>query len=201
MTSSATHFWGTLQPPADPLLTADDLLRMGDQARGYELIDGRLLQMAATGGEHGLIASEIDMALRAYVKPRRLGLVTAAETGFLISQPGAPDTVLAPDVAFVQMARAPQRGSPDRAGFWRLAPDLIVEVASPSQSRLELRTKAKEWRSAGVRLVWLVWPTTQQVEIWRLSGQPTETRNVTDMLDGEDVIPGFSHPIAALFSD
>ena len=200
MTYRATPLWGPLHPQTDAALTADDLLRMGEDAHGYELIEGRLLQMAATGGEHGLIASEIDMALRAYVKPRRLGLVTAAETGFLISQPGAPDTVLAPDVAFVQMARAPQRGSPDRAGYWRLAPDLVVEVASPSQSRLELRTKAKEWRTAGVRLVWLIWPTSQQVEIWRLGGQ-TETRTVNDMLDGEDVTPGFSHPIADLFSD
>lgn len=201
MIHSAAPLWGALQPETDGLLTAEELLRLSEDAQGYELIAGRLLQMAATGGEHGLIASEIDMALRAYVKPRRLGLVTAAETGFLISQPGAPDTVLAPDVAFIQLARAPQRGSPDRAGFWRLVPDLVVEVASPSQSKLELRSKAKQWRTAGVRLAWLVWPASQTVEVWRVSGQPPETRTIHETLDGEDVIPNFTHPIADLFAD
>jgi len=82
---------------------------------------------------------------------------------FLLSRPNEPDTVLAPDLAFIPAARTPEPGSPDWRGFPRLAPDLVVEIASPRQSRPDLTVKARLWLRVGVQLVWVVWPAAHQV--------------------------------------
>ena len=199
MARNISPLWGALLPDSG-VLTADDLLRRTSDGHHYELVEGRLLQMASAGGEHGVIVAEINAALHTFVKVRRLGVVTVAETGFLLSPVGTLDTVLAPDVAFVQAGRTPKRGTPGYAGYWRLAPDLVVEVASPSQSRPELRAKAETWVTAGVRLCWLIWPADQQAEVWRVGGTNATMLTSADALDGEDVVPGFSYPLGDLFA-
>ena len=155
--------------------------------------------MAPTGGTHGEIAMEFGFILRQFVKEHRLGIVLAAETGFLVSQQDQPDTVLAPDVAFVQIGREPPKGSPEREKFWHLAPDLVVEVASPVQGKRVMATKAREWLTTGVRLVWVVWPKTQQVDVWRPQ-QPLLTLTSTDNVDGYDILPGFTHLVGKIFA-
>ncbi|HEX6121639.1 MAG TPA: Uma2 family endonuclease, partial [Ktedonobacterales bacterium] len=162
--------WAERVPDAPPMMTAAQLAAMPDDARGYELVDGRLVKMPPAGGWHGSSSGRLTIALGAYVDEHDLGVVLAAETGFLVSQPGAPDTVLAPDVAFVRAERVPTPGSPEYEGFWPLAPDLVIEVASPSQSAPELAAKARRWLDAGVRLVWIVWPKARRVDVWLPGG-------------------------------
>jgi Uma2 family endonuclease len=191
------HLWGTPVQTAGTLMTADDLLHSAYES-GYELIEGRLVKMSPTGFAHGEIAQGFSFAIQAFVKPRKLGAVVAAETGFVVSQPGQPDTVLAPDVAFVRASRLPPRESPERRKFLHLAPDLVVEVASPGQSTTELAAKAQFWLQAGVRLVWVAWPETATVDDWR-SGVSMTTLTDADALDGYDVLPGFAHRVGSLF--
>ncbi|MBF6589958.1 MAG: Uma2 family endonuclease [Ktedonobacterales bacterium] len=156
--------------------------------------------MSPTGFRHGDIASELAFALQSYVKPRKLGKVPAAETGYIFSLPGQPDTVLAPDVSFVRADRVPASTDPSIMTFLRLAPDLAVEVASPDQYKPEMAAKARLYLAAGVRLVWLVWPASQTVDVWRPgTDAPVATLTTTDALDGLEVVPGFTCPVVDLF--
>jgi Uma2 family endonuclease len=110
-------------------------------------------------------------------------------------------TELGPDVAFVRAENVPPRTSPIYAKAWPVAPDLAVEVASPNQHRPEMGEKAKRYLAAGVRMVWVVWPRRRQVDVWRAGDvQPRATLGMTDYLDGMDVVPGFTCPVADLFA-
>ena len=191
----------TLAPWADTvLLSAEDLMARADDSWRYELVEGRLVRMPPSGYEHSNVAGNLFMALRSFVDAYELGTVTLPETGFLLSRPDEPDTVLAPDLAFVSAARVPVRGSQDWKGFPRLAPDLIVEIASPGQGRREMAAKARVWLRAGVRLVWVVWPATHQVDVWQMEADaPAVTVEETEQLEGGEILPGFVYPVARPF--
>lgn len=190
--------WGEIVLGAGPM-TADELLAMGDAARNCELVDGVLVKMSPTSWDHGSIVGNMSGALWQYVTQKRLGRILGAETGFILSQPDQPETVLAPDVAFVQTSRIPQ--GQDMSKFQRVAPDLAVEVVSPDQYKPEMGAKARLYLEAGVRLVWVVWPGTRTVDVWRPgSDAPAAMLTINDSLDGLDVLPGFSYPLADLFS-
>jgi Uma2 family endonuclease len=177
------------------LFTAADLEHLEDDGYRYDLIEGELYRMAPANFEHGGIAAAALAHLWNFVVPRGLGIVVAAETGFQLHR--EPDTVLAPDVAFVRADRLP---APDerRQGFLSLAPDLVVEVISPSESHASIERKVTAYLTAGVILVWTVHPVRQQVIVYR-QGRPPRILNLEDMLDGEDVIPGFRLPLSELF--
>jgi Uma2 family endonuclease len=186
-----------LAPWAEPVLTtAEELLQLPDDGWSYELVDGRLVRMSPTGGEHGLIAMRLLGAVYRFVEERRLGAVLPGETGFWVSPEGESDTVLAPDVAFVRAGRDEQART---EGYPRIAPDLVVEVASPSQGRPEMRAKVHRWVNAGVRPVWIVLPQTQTLEVFQ-PGEQERVLTVGDELSGEDVVPGFIYPVSGLFS-
>ena len=200
MVRSAVAPWADTVPESPTGLTATELSRLPDDARGYELVEGRLVRMTPTGTGHAADASTLDHALSVFVRERRLGRVISSEAGFLVSQLGEPDTVLAPDVAFVRADRVPPRDSPEWNGYWRLAPDLVVEISSASQGRSELAAKARLWLRAGTRLVWVVWPMSRQIDVWRPGADaPVATLGVADSLDGLDVLPEFQYSIASLF--
>src|SRR5947209_7577064 len=128
-----------LAPWAEPVLhTAHDLLALANEEWRYELVQGRLVRMPPTNLEHSDLCGILYLALRAHVDLYGLGRVTMPETGFIVSDPAAPDTVLAPDLAFVRAGRLPEAGSGEARAFPRLTPDLVVEVASPSQHRPEM---------------------------------------------------------------
>lgn len=182
------------------LVTAQDLMALSGETGRYELVQGRLVRMPPTGLEHGALALRLGSALLRFVDQDGFGLVTGAETGFLLSRPGAPDTVLAPDIAFIAANRVPAAGSADWTQFPRLTPDLVVEIASPSQHRPEVAIKAEVWLDAGVRLLWVVWPGTRQVDVWRPDrAVQCATLEGEDLLDGHSVLPGFTFPIAHLW--
>jgi Uma2 family endonuclease len=191
--------WGAAQPEAG-LYTAEALLALGDAGRWHEVVEGVLIAMAPTGFEHGQIVQELARVLANYVRANRLGVVTAAETGYVLSGPGELDTVLAPDVAFVRNERVPPLGAPGSERFLRLAPDLVAEVASPDQFRPEMAAKASLYLTAGVRLLWIVWPAARAVDVWLPGGEePVARLAATDALDGMDVVPGFVHTVGDLF--
>jgi Uma2 family endonuclease len=185
-----------LAPWAEPvLMTADELLRLPEDVWRYELVEGRLVRMSPTGGEHGLIVMALLMAVGRFVGENNLGEVLPPETGFLISPPGSPDTVLAPDLAFVRR----DRGTMTRVeGFPRLAPDLVAEVVSPSQGRVEMGAKAQQWLRAGVLMVWLLFPAMRTVEVWR-GDRLVQTLPSDGELSGEEILPGLVLPLADVF--
>jgi Uma2 family endonuclease len=186
----------TLAPWAEPvLMTADELLHLPEDGWRYELVEGRLVRMSPTGDQHGYVVAALQRAVERLVEEHQLGQIRPAETGCLISSPGEPDTVLAPDLAFIRSERLPR---PPVSGYLRLAPDLVAEVASPSQRHGELAAKARHWLGAGARVVWVVFPDEQAVEVWR-SGETLQTKSVADELSGEDVLPGFRLAVALLF--
>lgn len=192
--------WAERVPDRGPM-TADELLRLPADGWRYELVDGVLVRMPPPGFDHGELVMNIGGELRNFVRQRGLGTVTGAETGFLLSRTGQPDTVLAPDVAVTRADRIPPRGSPLRKKHLRLAPDLVAEVASPDQYRPEMIAKARVYLDAGVRLVWIAWPAAQAVDVWRPgSDAPVSTLSMGGALDGLDVLPGFSYPLAELFA-
>ncbi len=150
--------------------------------------------MPPTGMQHGQIASRLNQRLAAYVEIHNLGVVFTAEAGFRLTQ--HPDTVRAPDVAFIARGRIPAEGVP--TGYWPGAPDLAVEVVSPSDRFDDVIEKVAEYLAAGTRLVWVIQPRTHTVTVYRASGEVRLLRGHEE-LSGEDVIPGFACPVSALF--
>lgn len=178
------------------LMTAADLFRMGDETDRLELIRGELRRMPPAGGEHGEIGLELAVHLWLYTREHRQGRVYNADTGFILERD--PDTVLAPDVAFIRAERLPPKDQ--RRGFLPVAPDLAVEVISPSERAGTIANKIALYLEAGVRLVWLVQPRSRTVTIHRADGSQRVAR-MGDALDGEDVMPGFCFDVAELFRD
>ncbi len=182
------------QAPARPM-TAEELLRlpMGMGER-YELVAGEFKIMSPAGSRHGRIVSRVNSLVEQAVRRGRLGATFGAETGFVLSH--NPDTVRAPDVAFVAAARLPAGDLPD--GYFRGAPDLAVEVVSPSEAAADIQSKVTEYFEAGGRQVWIVYPNTLQVVIFR-SARESMALLAEDTLDGGDLLPGFACRVAELF--
>jgi Uma2 family endonuclease len=177
------------------LMTAEDLLKLPRGHFRHELIKGELKQMSPAGHDHGRIVMELAGPPHQYVKSKNLGKVYGAETGFKLESD--PDTVRAPDIAFIRQERVTGVGR--SKGYWIGAPDLAVEVISPSDIVGEVEEKVEEWLEAGTSLVWVVSPKLQTVTVYR-SLNDIATLTEKDTLDGGDVIPGFQYPIAELFT-
>ncbi len=135
------------------------------------------------------------MPLAQYVEDQELGEVYAAETGFLLTS--NPDTVRAPDIAFVRRERVEAVG--EAKGYWPGAPDLAVEVNSPGDKVGEVEDKVAEWLEYGTRLIWVISPKLHTVTVYR-SLTDIATLTERDTLNGGEVVPGFQYPVAGLFS-
>jgi Uma2 family endonuclease len=159
------------------------------------LLAGVIHLMPPTGWLYGEVASEIGMLIRSYAKRHQLGSTTAAETGYRLSD----DTVLAPGVGFISAERIPQV-LPE--GFVPFAPDLAVEIISPSNTLTEIRAKVEQYLQHGTRLVWVIDPRKQKVDVYRPAPDGkalVSFLGIQDMLDGEDMLIGFSVAIKDLF--
>jgi Uma2 family endonuclease len=174
--------------------TADELLHIPSDGFRYELIRGELKKMAPAGYEHGTLAALVTGLLIAHVRAQGLGKVTAAETGFKLSTD--PDTVRAPDVAFVSQARLDEVGPVQ--GYWPGAPDLAVEVVSPNDLYTEVNDKVAEWLAAGSGMVVVINPRRQQVFV-HLSPTEVKVLEVEDTLYGGEVVPGWQLSVSELF--
>jgi Uma2 family endonuclease len=178
----------------EEFVTAEDLSRMPGDGLRRELVRGELKTMAPAGFHHGMLAGNIFLSLGEFVRRHDLGVVLAAETGFKLAS--NPDTVRAPDVAFVRKERFEQVGPTEK--FWPGAPDLAVEVVSPGDSYSEVQDKVFDWLEAGTRMVIVADPRKRVVTVYRslaeirvLTGQET--------LDGGDAVPGWSLPVKDIF--
>jgi Uma2 family endonuclease len=172
------------------LMTGEDLLRMPDNGKRYELVKGELIEMSPPGGEHGQRATRIGRLLDEFVEEHDLGQV-AMESGFYLTRD--PDTVRGPDVLFVSREKL----DPDVEvyGYYEVIPDLVVEIVSPGDTFNEVIDKVDEYLAAGVRLVWVVNMKRRSVIIY--PGGQTLTED--DTLTGGNVLPGFAVPVSRLF--
>jgi Uma2 family endonuclease len=175
-------------------MTADELLQLNLAGKRTELVRGVLVVREPAGFLHGVVAAKLASLLSVHVDDSGLGLVLAAETGFKLASD--PDTVRAPDVAFVGKDRLPD---PPPAGYAPLAPDLVVEVLSPDDRPGEVLAKVGEWLDAGTLLVWVVDPQRRSARVYRADGSQSSL-GAGEKLDGEGVVPGFSCSLDSLLS-
>jgi len=189
--------WAEIVPGYGPT-KVDALLTLPNDGYIYEVVDGVLVRMAGSGSRATRLAARLLIHLGAYVDAHRLGVVTGADGVYHF--PGA-ETGLLPDVGFYRAERLPLIIDEDKP--IPFAPDLAVEVVSPSQNTRAMAAKARVYRRAGAQRVWVVWPQSGHIDVWRtdvLTG-PVKALSINDTLEGEDVIPGFSYPLADLFAD
>ncbi len=175
------------------LMTIEEYEQMDSDLR-LDLIEGELWPMPPMpGAEHGAVTSDFSFEVISFVRQHNLGRCFAAETRFAIE--ADPATAIGPDLAFVRADRLP---NPLPAGFLRLAPDLVLEVRSPSDRAPEVLAKVRRWLAAGVRLVWELNPRTHILTVYQNGAEP-HTLGVNDTVAGGDALPGFSFPLRRLF--
>ena len=177
------------------LMTAAELLAMPDDGfHRYELVKGELITMPPAGGEHGAIGSRADRRIGTFVEQNDLGEVFNSDTGFIISTD--PDTIRAPDVSFLRKESIPADGIPK--GFIPGAPDLAIEVISPSDSYTEVAEKVAQLLEAGTQLVVLIDPRTRTIALHHHDGA-IDRLTEADTLTFGDALPGFECAVAELF--
>ncbi|MCL2770479.1 MAG: Uma2 family endonuclease [Solirubrobacterales bacterium] len=179
---------------APSVTTAEELWRMPGDALRRELVHGELREMSPAGARHGRVASAVGGLLRAHVSQTGCGVTFGAETGFVLSRD--PDTVRAPDAAFISRARFAAVGDTEK--FWPGAPDLAVEVLSPQDSFQRVQEKALEWIDSGCAAVMVLDPDRRSATIYRPGGR-AQVHGVGETLDLDDAVPGFTVVVQELF--
>ena len=176
-------------------VTADDLGKPPLKGQRCELIEGELQMMSPAGWQHGEIVNLIHALLSPFIKENRLGKAFGAETGFLLTK--NPDTVRAPDFAFIAKQNLPAQDPVE--AYWPGAPDIAVEVLSPNDRQDEVDKKLHDWLSHGATEVWIVNPVSESVTIHHQAGNH-QTYGRDDTLVGrEQLLPGLSFQVAELF--
>lgn len=175
------------------ITTAEQLFEAGDIGR-CELVRGELIRMSPSSFRHVDIALRLGAKLLNYVESRGLGKVVGAEGGFVLER--QPDTVRAPDVAFVRKDRLPP---PEKEAFYfEGPPDLAVEVLSPSDRAGAVQGKVRQWLTAGCAAVWVVDPASRSVRVCHPDGE-ARVLSGDDHLEGGELLPGFTLPLAEIF--
>ncbi len=176
-----------------PLTTADQLLVLDEPGCRRELVRGELRRMSFSGWWNGAVAATVGKLLCAHMRQQHLGVVVAAGTGFLLAR--NPDTVRSPDAAFVRSERLPKHPTRD---YFEGAPDLAVEVTSPTDTWEYVHEKAQCWLAHGASAVWVVEAEARRVTVFRARGTVT-VLGANDALHGDDALAGFTIPVAELF--
>ena len=176
-------------------MTAEQLMDLSDLEARHELVDGELKTLPFTDGQHGQVAGNVSVLLGRHLTERHLGQCYAAGTGIIVRRD--PDTVLSPDFSFV-----PGRSSGRRPDwFVEAVPDLVVEVVADRDRAAELTERTLIWLDHGVRLVWVIHPNSRLVTVHRPGVDVIGlVRGEQSVLNGGDVLPGFSVPLAEIFS-
>ena len=176
------------------IITGEQLWAMGDIGP-CELIDGRVIRMSPTGGEHGWLETKLIGQLLAFVSEKDLGWVLGGEVGIYTQRD--PDRVRGADVVFISKRRSPKR---PQKGFLDISPDLVIEIVSPSDRWVEVHQKIEEYLDIGVHRVWIVNPENRNVRVYRSS---TKVQNLTDgdIVEGEGSLVGFKQDISSLFNE
>ena len=177
---------------AQRLLTAEEFWQLPNSEH-LELVRGEVRDIMPPGGRHGEVALALGTLLRIWSKQGAGGYV-AVESGYVLG--GNPDTLRAPDVSYVRAERVPPGGSPDT--FWTIPPDLAVEVVSSSETANEVQAKVQDFLLAGTPLIWIVYPPIGTVIVYTADGSG-RTYKGDDVLENQDVLPGFSCKVSDLF--
>ena len=174
------------------LWTVEDIERLPDDDFRYALVRGVLFRMPPPMSRHGRVVMAVGANIYNFVVQNNLGIVYD-QSGFILERD--PDTLLSPDLAFVQRAHVPLEAN----SYPKVAPDLVVEVISPSQTGPSIAEKTSLYLTAGVRLIWVVDPAWRTVHVHHPDGTEVLLFD-EDVIDGEDVLPGFRLPVAQLFN-
>ncbi len=194
--SSTLAPWAEIVPDAGPT-TVHDLLRMPDDGWQYEVVEGVLVRMAGSAAEATALAMRLGGRLSVFVDDHDLGVVTGADGVYDFEGTGQKNTGLIPDVGFYAAWRRPFV-QPDKA--LPFAPDLAVEVVSPSQDEDDIHPKVRRYLAGGTSLVWVIWPKQRLIEVWHAGdSRPSRVLRDGDLIEGEQVVPGFSYPVTSLF--
>jgi Uma2 family endonuclease len=177
----------------DTLMTATELWQLPDDGQRRELVRGELRTMTPLGEEHAWLTVNLGGPLAQHVRARALGRVYG-ELGCKLETD--PDTVRAPDVAFIRQERL---AGPPQPTYWPGAPDLVVEVVSPNDRYSEVDDKVATWLAHGTSMVLVVNPRWRTVLVHR-PGQPPRLLTEDDVLDGQDVVRDWQLPVRELFS-
>lgn len=212
MTPNVRAHWAALLPGAAHM-TVSELLALPEHRWRYELIAGQLTPRPTNDLRHDLILRLLGSALRDYVRSTGIEGVVTQETGVVVSADGEPDTVLVPALAFIHAGHVSAGERLSEMPALRLVPTLVIEIAAPGQERLALAERARIWLGAGAQVVWVIWPARRQVDVWRSDRArggghdstqdvipDVTTRNVHEVLDAEDILPGFAYPVAHLIA-
>lgn len=178
-----------------PLMTVEELQCLPRDGTLRALERGELIEMPPAGPDHGEVCAAVIEYLRHFVRTRRLGKTYGSETGFILAE--TPDTLLAPDCAFIRRERV---SSLDRQrGFLKVAPDLVVEVLSPSDTMKSAVDKAVKWLRAGTQQVWIVSPRHRTVTILESPDAAGKVLSESEVIENILILPGFRLAVADLF--
>lgn len=178
-------------------MTVNDLLALPDHdGWRYEVVEGVLVRLAGSRPRAVRVTMRLLRALDSYVEEHELGQVTPPDAVYDFEHTGQPNTGLLPDIGFYV---ADREALVEDDKPYPFAPDLAVGVVSPLQSTSDMAVKARRYLRGGTRLVWVIYPHLQRIEIWRAGDGPSpSTLGMVDALDGEGVVPGFHYPVAPL---
>ena len=175
-------------------LTAEAFWRLPESAKRRSLIRGEVVEQMPPGGRHGVLATAFGLRLGSWAAQRRAGIVGTA-SGFVLARD--PDAVRGPDVYLIRAERVPKGGIPE--AFWTVAPDLIVEIVSPSETAEDVREKVRDFLAAGTALIWVVYPRTCEVIAHTPDGLARTFRE-DDRLSDAAILPGYAHTVAEFFA-
>jgi Uma2 family endonuclease len=183
-------------------LTADDVLDIAvpDHLRGYELVDGELVEVSLVSPPHGRIAMKVAQHLLNYIDEHAIAGEVYGDAGYVLPLRRDPERLRGPDVSYVSHETMQARGGEPKRGWFRLVPDLVVEVDSPNREPAIERQRINDYLDAGVRLLWIVHTEARSATMIYADGSARLLRN-SDSLEGEPVLPGMRLPLARLFPE
>jgi Uma2 family endonuclease len=183
-----------MKTPETKVWTDAEFMALPDDGNRYELVKGELINMGNSGALHGYIAIILSAALFALVTSRKLGVLLDSSTAFTMKN----GNKRSPDIAFFAKERL-QGLEELPMGFLEGAPDLVVEILSPGNTVAEIEDKIVEYFANGTRLLWVISPGQHYVLVYRSGYEPQRLLTSGDFLEGEEVVPGFTFPVADLF--
>ena len=192
-TQSAREKLSTVTPEKK-VWTDEEFMALPDEGHRYEIVNGELIDMGNSGALHGYVCSLLLAALIGYIVPKKLGVILDSSTAFKMKN----GNKRSPDIGFFAKERL-QGMTELPTGFLEGAPDLAVEVLSPGNTVEEIDSKIAEYFDNGTRLIWVINPSQHYVLVYRSAQEPDRLLKSVDFLDGEEVIPGFTFPVANLF--
>ena len=183
-----------MKTPETKVWSDAEFMALPDDGNRYELVKGELINLGNSGALHGYIAIILSAALFALVTSRKLGVLLDSSTAFTMKN----GNKRSPDIAFFAKERL-QGLEELPTGFLEGAPDLVVEILSPGNTVAEIEDKIAEYFANGTRLLWVISPGQHYVLVYRSGYEPQRLLTSGDFLEGEDVVPGFTFPVADLF--